>query len=1016
MAAESEPARGAPLIYHIDPGISGPLGERSNHLSRLAAMGFDTVYIAPFRSDEANGIVAAARQCGLAVMVDLALDATTPAAVGETLGTIIRPLLESGVLGFRCVAAHRLPPDIWRALIRAVRAEAPRAFFSADTLGAPIDAAIRLRGVGFDFIFNSVAWWDWHSAWFIEQHDMQRRIAPTIGFPLPPHGEAVRWATVGRNEPAEIAARYRQLYALAAFCSSGLIVPMGYEAGWAPGAPAEPLFDLADFITAFNAARRECPALLTDGPLQLLSPADDPVVAMARSSNDERSWAFVLLNRDADTARGVVTDTLLAAAGECPLALVATGPDGQTPIAAPEIALEPMAARLLTGDTGPAPTGADRPPPAGLHHPSWRADARIAIGDVSPVIDAGRFPVKRIVGDRVEITADILRDGHDKLAAIVKYRRVEEAAWRWTAMHHVENDRWGGSFSADGIGRYLFAVEAWTDHFVSWRSETEKKRDAGQDIAVELIEGRALVAAAMTRAGSKDQPIFDAILGTVDAAAPEDCTDLLMSRLVGNLMARWPDRSDVVSSEPELEIVVGREAARFAAWYEMFPRSQGRIPERGASFDDCISRLPDIAELGFDVVYLVPIHPIGRINRKGRDNAVTAAPGDPGSPYAIGAAEGGHCAVHPELGTIEDFRRFVAAAAGHGMEVALDFAVQCAPDHPWTRDHPQWFVFRPDGTIKYAENPPKKYQDIVNVDFYNPDREALWRELRDVFLFWAREGVRIFRVDNPHTKPVPFWEWCIREVQAEYPDTIFLSEAFTRPKIMKLLAKAGFTQSYSYFTWRNTKHELTEYLTELTQGPERECMQPNFFTNTPDILPKILQDGGRPAFRMRFVLAATLSPAYGIYNGFELCENTAIPGTEEYLHSEKYEYKVWDWDRPGNIKAEIATLNRFRRDNPALRLFTNLVFCDTDDEHVLAYLKQTPDRGNIVLVVLNLDPFAPHEALVTLPLHDLGVAPDDRFHLDEALSGVTYDGRGAHHRFRLDPQLHPALVFRLVRH
>jgi len=612
------------------------------------------------------------------------------------------------------------------------------------------------------------------------------------------------------------------------------------------------------------------------------------------------------------------------------------------------------------------------------------------------------------------VTADILRDGHDKLAALLKYRKAEETSWRSTAMRHLDNDLWGGSFIVDEVGRYLFVIEAWTDHFASWRDEAEKKHIAGQDIAVELIEGRALVAAAKTRADAKDARAFDAILQAIDTAAPEDRVALLLSRLVANFVTRWPDRGDAVSSAAEFEIIVGREAARFAAWYEMFPRSQGRSPGRSASFDDCIARLPEIAALGFDVVYLVPIHPIGRINRKGRDNATTASPGDPGSPYAIGAAEGGHCAVDPELGTLGDFRRFVAAARAHGMEVALDFAVQCAPDHPWVNDHPQWFRFRPDGTVKFAENPPKRYQDIVNVDFYNPDRQALWQELRDVILFWAGEGVRTFRVDNPHTKPVPFWEWCIRDVQTRYADTVFLAEAFTRPKVMRLLAKAGFTQSYSYFTWRNTKRELTEYLTELTQGPERQYMQPNFFTNTPDILPKILQEGGRAAFRTRFVLAATLSPAYGIYNGFELCENAAIPGTEEYLHSEKYEYKVWDWDRPGNIKAEIAALNRFRRENPALRLFTNLAFCDADDEHMLAYVKQTRDHSNIVLVVANLDPFAAREAVVALPLERLGIAPDRRFALEEALSGARHDWQGAHHRWRIDPQQQPALVFRLT--
>ena len=412
--------------------------------------------------------------------------------------------------------------------------------------------------------------------------------------------------------------------------------------------------------------------------------------------------------------------------------------------------------------------------------------------------------------------------------------------------------------------------------------------------------------------------------------------------------------------------------------------------------------------------YLAPIHPIGRINRKGRDNSTVAEPDDPGSPYAIGAAEGGHTAVHPDLGTLADFRRFVAAAAERGMEVALDFAIQCAPDHPWVREHKEWFQYRPDGSIKFAENPPKKYEDIVNVDFYNPDREGLWRELRDAVLFWIDQGVRIFRVDNPHTKPVPFWEWMIREVKARCPDAVFLAEAFTRPKMMRALAKAGFTQSYTYFTWRNTKGELTEYLTELTQGPAKEYFRPNFFANTPDILPVFLQEGGRPAFRIRLALAGTLSPCYGIYNGFELCENAPIPGREEYIHSEKYEYKVWDWDRPGNIKRDVAVLNRFRRDNPALHELTNLRFLDCPDPNILAYAKMSADGGNIVIAVVNLDPNGVHGGHVTLPLQEWGIDPGQEFWLEEAFTGHVLSWRGERQHLVLDPQINPALLYRVL--
>jgi starch synthase (maltosyl-transferring) len=480
-------------------------------------------------------------------------------------------------------------------------------------------------------------------------------------------------------------------------------------------------------------------------------------------------------------------------------------------------------------------------------------------------------------------------------------------------------------------------------------------------------------------------------------------------------MARASPRADETRSEPELEVVVDRAAARFSTWYEMFARSQGREPGASASFDDCIARLPEIAALGFDVVYLPPIHPIGQTNRKGKNNAPQAAPGDPGSPYAIGSAAGGHCAVEPELGTLDDFRRFVRAAAAHGIEVALDFAVQCSPDHPWVRRHPQWFRFRPDGSIKYAENPPKKYEDIVNVDFDTPQRDALWAALRDIVLFWVGEGVRIFRVDNPHTKPLPFWEWLIREVKRRCPEAIFLSEAFTRPKMMRALAKAGFSQSYTYFTWRNSKAELTEYLTELTRFPTSEYFRPNFFTNTPDILPEFLQQGGRAAFRIRLALAATLSPAYGIYNGFELCENTPIPGREEYLDSEKYEYKVWDWDRPGNIKDDILSVNRFRRENPAMRQFLNLRFLDCGEPNIIAYAKTAAEPPNVVVVIVNLDPHAVHEGEVELPLTALRLGVEDEFAAEEALSGTVWRLRGARQRFRLDPESSPALIFRLRR-
>ncbi|MGH7350125.1 MAG: alpha-amylase family glycosyl hydrolase, partial [Candidatus Rokuibacteriota bacterium] len=462
-------------------------------------------------------------------------------------------------------------------------------------------------------------------------------------------------------------------------------------------------------------------------------------------------------------------------------------------------------------------------------------------------------------------------------------------------------------------------------------------------------------------------------------------------------------------------VVVDRPEAAFAAWYELFPRSQARGSGRHGTFDDCIDRLPEIRRMGFDVVYLPPIHPIGRTARKGPDNTRVAGPGDPGSPWAIGGPEGGHTAVHPDLGTLDDFRRLVKAAQGAGLEIALDFAIQCSPDHPWVREHPEWFYRRPDGTIKYAENPPKKYQDIYPINFASPAWGALWDALLGVVRFWIEQGVRTFRVDNPHTKPLDFWAWLIREVQDRDPDVVFLSEAFTRPKVMRALAKAGFTQSYTYFTWRNFKEELTEYLEELIGEEMAEYFRGNFFVNTPDILPEVLQRGGPPAFRMRAALAATLSSVWGIYSGFELCEATPLPGTEEYRASEKYEIRVRDWSAPGNITDYIARLNAIRRENPALHRMTGLRFYPADSPHVLFYGKLTPARDNVILVAVNLDPFATHEATLQIPIADIGIAPDETYELHELLGGDRRLVRGPAHRVSLDPRLAPAHIYRVGR-
>ncbi len=646
--------------------------------------------------------------------------------------------------------------------------------------------------------------------------------------------------------------------------------------------------------------------------------------------------------------------------------------------------------------------------------PAFDTYPAILIEDVWPEIDGGRWPIKREVGGTVAVWADIFKEGHDLLAARLLFRPEADEAWQTAPMRLHENDRWLGRFAVTCNTRYRYTVEAFTDVFGSWRADLQKRVAAGQDVSPELLEGQRLVRAAAERAAGDDRTRLEGLLARWAAASMTRATTIALSEELAELVARSPDTSDATRYPRELEVVVDRERARFAAWYEIFPRSQGTDPTRSATFREAEARLPAIAKMGFDVLYLTPIHPIGRTHRKGPNNALVAGPNDPGSPYAIGNEAGGHTAIAPELGTMQDFLHFQDAARQHGLELALDFAIQVSPDHPWVREHPEWFYHRPDGTLKYAENPPKKYEDIYPLNFRSPDWKRLWAALRDVVLFWAERGARIFRVDNPHTKPFAFWEWLIREVQSRYPDVIFLSEAFTRPKVMRALAKLGFTQSYTYFTWRNTKAELAEYFAELTQTPVKEYLRGNLFTNTPDILPRILQVGGRPAFRLRLVLAATLSSVYGIYNGFELCENTARgPDSEYYLDSEMYQHKVWDWDRPGNIVADVTRINRIRRENPALQLYANLRFFWSENDQVLFYGKATPDGANVILVAVNLDPFHPQASWVDAPMHEWGIGADQPYVVHDLWSDQRFTWRGNRNWVRLNPHEQPAHVLRV---
>jgi starch synthase (maltosyl-transferring) len=652
---------------------------------------------------------------------------------------------------------------------------------------------------------------------------------------------------------------------------------------------------------------------------------------------------------------------------------------------------------------------------------------RVVIENVRPQVDCGRFPIKRVTGEAVVVTADIFADGHDILAAAVLCRRAGSETWFETPMEAAGNDEWRGQITVGSIGRYEFTVEAWIDRFASWRHEISKKFGAGQDVTSELLEGAAIVGSCQSAVDSRQSTesplaITDDEWLTAQAAALEDGSIDVGARVAAALgdrleavMAARADRSRATRFDRTLEIIVERERARFGAWYEMFPRSAGTDPSRGATFEEAAARLPYVAAMGFDVLYLPPIHPIGRSFRKGPNNSLTLGPNDPGSPWAIGSEDGGHMAVEPGLGTIADFDRFVEAASSHGIEIALDLAYQVSPDHPYVREHPEWFRHRPDGTIKYAENPPKKYQDIYPINFDSEAWAELWQELARIIEFWIGHGVKIFRVDNPHTKPFRFWEWALGKIKQAHPDTIFLSEAFTRPKVMRHLAKCGFSQSYTYFTWRNTRDELTDYFTELTQTDVREYMRPNLFANTPDILHAYLQRGGRPAFQIRLVLAATLGATYGIYSGYELSENVPVKeGSEEYLDSEKYQIRPRDFEQPGSLAELIRRVNEIRREHPALQHDWGLRFHQTDNTNLLCYSKRSTDGRDLILVIINLDPFHMQHGFVQLPLADWGISPHGSIDVLDLLSNERYFWRGEWNYVRLDPETRVAHILHLV--
>jgi len=636
----------------------------------------------------------------------------------------------------------------------------------------------------------------------------------------------------------------------------------------------------------------------------------------------------------------------------------------------------------------------------------------IVIQDVHPMIDGGKYSVKRIVGDVLKVDAEVFTTGEKAVCVDLLVKPPSSEVWLRIPMKQVCEDRYVGNYTLLELGSTLYTLEAWVDEYQTWSKGFERWLSSGEDISVDLEDGLNILRGYMRLADAEDSAIISNAIKKIRDSSVDSIYKAVTAKDLLDATRRCSRKHGSVRFTPDLEVMVDRSKAGFSAWYEMFPRSQTRSPERSGTFKDVEARLEDIARMGFDVVYFPPIHPIGRTNRRGKNNSSNPSPTDPGSPWAIGSTEGGHKSIHPELGSLDDFKHLLEKAQSLGLEIALDLAFQCSPDHPYVRDHPEWFYHRSDGSIRYAENPPKRYYDVYPLNFDNPNWPELWEELKSIVEFWIEAGVRIFRVDNPHTKPFSFWKWLIQGIKKEHPDVIFLAEAFTKPNVMYHLAKIGFTQSYTYFTWKNYNWEIEQYFRELSSQPIAEFFRPNLFTNTPDILPFVLQYGGRPAFELRLILAATLSPVYGICSGYELCENKGVPGKEEYADSEKYELKPRDWDAPGNIKPLITRINKIRRENPALQNFRNIRFCEVNNPNLVAYIRWSDDYSNVILVVVNVNPFEEHYAKVRTSLGEFGVNTSEYF-MEDLLTGVRYTWHSEENFVKLNPKTQCAHIFRV---
>lgn len=904
------------------------------------------------------------------------------ARVAEAIG--------AGVKGFRALHPGGPGAALWTALIGPARQQTNREIsLIADTTGVSRGDLGPLARAGFDFTLSSLPWWDGRANWLIEEYAALAHVGPVIA----------QVDSTAKLPPASLTARRARL-AIAAATGAGMLMPLDFADAGAEDGEAYALLDYIRSVNRFFEAQENTRPIL-------LKPtgAGANVTVLLRMDGPDADLAKEALIAFVNPATSIA-----ATPGE--ESRIALGDfDALRPLldaGAAEQRLPPGAARLFHATRSP-PIRELRPEDGVA---TAVAATRIVITNITPCVAEGRFPARRIVGERMIVAADIYTDGHPLLTAELVWRAEDEEGWHRERMVLEGNDRWQAAFDLARIGRYQFRILAWFDIYGGFVRDLRRKCEAGQDIALDLREGAELLRVECDHASGATRAALNRILEAFHNLSIDDRVELLSAPETLEAARRGGERRFLVRSEIHT-VDAERAKARFASWYELFPRSQTSDVSRPGTLRDVIPRLPAIAEMGFDVLYMTPIHPVGTTRRKGRNNALEAAPDDPGSTYAIGSGEGGHEAIHPELGTMEDFRALVLAAHEHGLEIALDFAIQCSRDHPWLEEHKGWFAWRPDGSIHFAENPPKKYEDIVNIDFYARDAvPSAWLALRDVVLHWIDAGVRIFRVDNPHTKPFPFWEWMIADVRARHPHTIFLSEAFTRPKIMYRLAQLGFSQSYTYFIWRNTKRELTEYMLELTTPPVSEFFRPHFFVNTPDINPYFLQASGRAGFLIRAALATTLSGLWGMYSGYELCESVPLPGREEYNNSEKYEIRPRDWNAPGNIVAEITALNRLRNSEPALQSHLGLTFYNAFNDRIIYYGKQAPGHRDRILVAVSLDPHHPQEADFEAPLWEWGLGDDRALEAEDLLSGARFVWHGKTQHLRLTPEA-PYAIWRV---